>query len=271
MADNFRHAQYRTDGTQIDDPQLLTGLSQSQMVALQGVVSGDGFPAGGGGSALPFVMPSSGTVASTGGSINSMVGLNYNPGPAYLYFPAGALYAASPAGWHYFVYGGATFGTVYANTYTNGIPRIPDNPTPLITVAGAYTQATGVDVMGPSYVVPANTLGPNGYIRWSRLYECLNNANTKACNVYFGGSLFQGQALASTSRRGSVGYIRNRGSAARNIGANGADGDTGTPAAYTRFTVDTTQAQTFSISLRLDVATDWAMIEGHSVELFRAA
>jgi len=50
MADNFRHAQYRTDGTQIDDPQLLTGLSQSQVVALQGVVSGDGFPAGGGGS-----------------------------------------------------------------------------------------------------------------------------------------------------------------------------------------------------------------------------
>ena len=39
MADNFRHAQYRDDGTQIDDPQLLKDLSQNQVAATQALVS----------------------------------------------------------------------------------------------------------------------------------------------------------------------------------------------------------------------------------------
>ena len=34
MTDNFRHAQYRDDGTQIDDPQKLSELSQSQIGSL---------------------------------------------------------------------------------------------------------------------------------------------------------------------------------------------------------------------------------------------
>ena len=42
MADNFRHAQYRDDGTQIDDPQLLKDLSQNQVAATQALVSGAG-------------------------------------------------------------------------------------------------------------------------------------------------------------------------------------------------------------------------------------
>ena len=39
MADNFRHAQYGTDGVQIDDPQKLRELTQTQTEATQGMVS----------------------------------------------------------------------------------------------------------------------------------------------------------------------------------------------------------------------------------------
>lgn len=42
MADNFRHAQYRGDGTQIDDPQKIGDLTAAQVAALQALVSGAG-------------------------------------------------------------------------------------------------------------------------------------------------------------------------------------------------------------------------------------
>jgi len=42
MADNFRHAQYNTVGVQIDDPQRIKDLTESQVVAVQALVSDAG-------------------------------------------------------------------------------------------------------------------------------------------------------------------------------------------------------------------------------------
>ena len=42
MSDNFRHAQYRADGTQIDDPQKVRDFTADEQAALQALVSQDG-------------------------------------------------------------------------------------------------------------------------------------------------------------------------------------------------------------------------------------
>ena len=44
MPDNFRHAQYREDGTQIDDPQKIGDLTAAQVAATQALVLGAGVP-----------------------------------------------------------------------------------------------------------------------------------------------------------------------------------------------------------------------------------
>lgn len=41
MADNFRHAQYRADGTQIDDPQRNLDLTEAQLAVLQTIANGN--------------------------------------------------------------------------------------------------------------------------------------------------------------------------------------------------------------------------------------
>lgn len=217
------------------------------------------------GSGLPFIMPSSGTVASTGGSINGFTGFNAVNGPSYSYFPANALYSGSPAGWWYTVWSGATYGTVYAERYTSGQPAIPASPTPLITVAGSFTQSTGVDVMGPTFVLPANSLGPNGEIQIKRLTHNNNSAGNKITNIYMGGTLFQGVTQTTTSRHAAQISIQNRGNAGRQVAANAAPGDSGSVGAFNVGTVDTTVAQVCAISLRLDTATDWTMLESYAV------
>lgn len=42
MADNFRHAQYREDGTQIDDPQKVSDLNAAENLATRALVSKGG-------------------------------------------------------------------------------------------------------------------------------------------------------------------------------------------------------------------------------------
>jgi hypothetical protein len=63
MADNFRHAQYREDGTQIDDPQKLKELSQSEILGVQALVLGAGILQRG---SLPYTTP---TFGGTGGAM----------------------------------------------------------------------------------------------------------------------------------------------------------------------------------------------------------
>jgi hypothetical protein len=232
---------------------------------------GDGYLYGSKGSALPFVMPSSGTVNNTSGAITVTTGLDYVPGPSYTYFPTGALFAASPAGWYYTVWSAATLAVVYANTYSNGNAQIPSSPTPLVTVAGAYTQVTGFDVIGPNFIISAGAMGPNGSVEWHRAVNNNNSAGTKTYNTYLGATSFQGLSQTTNPREGGMGVIRNRGTASKQAAANAAHGDSNNASSISKLTIDTTQAQVFGFSIQLAVATDYAMIESHGIKIYYGA
>lgn len=221
------------------------------------------------GSGLPFVMPSSGNVNNTAGAITATTAFDYVIGPSYSYFPAGALYVASPAGWYYTNWTAATLATVYANTYTNGKPTIPTSPTPLTTVAGAYTQATGSDVLGPSYIIPADFMLANGWIEWNRIVNNNNSAGAKYYNTFFGASTFQGLTQSTNPKEAGAGMLRNRGRKTAQVAANASHGDSNNASSITKLTIDTAQAQVFAFACYVAVATDYAIIESHSVTVNR--
>lgn len=219
------------------------------------------------GSGIPFVMPASGTINSTSGSITTGTAHDYAVGPSYSYFPANALSASSPAGWYYTNWTAATLGTVYADVYTNGVPQIPPAPQPLTTVAGAYTQVTGFDAIGPSYIVPGGFMDDNGCIEWQRVANNNNSAGAKTFNTYFGGSLIQGFAQTANPKEAGMGTIKNRGRQSAQISANAAHGDSGNASTLPKSSIDTSAAQIFAFALQLATATDYAMIESHFVRI----
>lgn len=221
------------------------------------------------GSAIPFIMVASGNITSTTGNITTGTAHDYVVGPSYVYFPANALNATSPAGWYYTNWTAATLGVVYADTYTNGVPTIPANPLPLTTVVAAYTQVTGFDAVGPNYTIPGGALGANGTIEWGRIINNNNSAGAKTFNTYFGGTLFQGVAQTTNPKEAGTGTLRNRGVENRQIAANAAHGDSGNASTLTKPTIDTRADQIFSFSCQLATATDYAMIEAHSIRYNR--
>lgn len=219
-------------------------------------------------SGIPFVMPSSGTISNTSGGVTVGTAFDYVIGPSYTYFPSGALFASSPAGWYYTNWTAATIGTVYANTYTNGTPKIPSTPTPLTTVVGAYTQATGLDVIGPNVVVPGGSMGDNGSIEWQRVVNNNNSVGSKGYPTFFGGTNVQGLNQTTNPKEAGAGSIKNRGRQTAQISANAAHGDSGNASTLNKPTVDTAQNQILAMGINLAVATDYAIIESFAFKVF---
>lgn len=216
-------------------------------------------------SGIPFIVPSSGTVTNTVGNITTAAGLDYVPGPSYTFFPIGALYAASPSGWYYTNWTAATLAVVYADMYTSGVPQIPGAPTPLTTVAGAYTQTTGVDIFGPSYAIPGGFLGQNGFIEWNRVVNNTSSANNKVFNMFFGGVIFQGYTQSVNPRAAGQGTIKNRGRANAQIGVSASYGDNGNASSLPRLSINTDDPQVIAFAVKIDNAVDYAIIESHFV------
>lgn len=215
------------------------------------------------GSGIPFILPSSGTVNNTVGNITVSTGLDYVVGPSYVFFPLGALYTNSPSGWYYTNWTAATLCVVYADMYVSGIPAIPSNPTPLTTVAGAYTQSTGFDIFGPSYAIPGKFLGPNGFIEWNRVINNPNSANNKIYNLYFGGVTFQGQTQTTNPKAAGQGTIKNRGRAGAQIAANASYGDSANASTLPKLSINTDSTQVFAFAVQIANAGDYAIIESH--------
>ena len=221
------------------------------------------------GSGLPFVVPSSGTINNTTGSITVTTAFDYIIGPSYSYFPIGALFAASPAGWYYTVWTAASIGTVYADVYYNGNAHIPTKPTTLTTVAGAYAQATGFDIVGPNFVVPGGMMGVNGCVEWWRSINNNNSANAKTYNTYFGGTLIQGINQTANPKEAGYGSMQNRGRLTAQISANTAHGDNGNASAIIKPTINTADNQLFSFAVQVANAADYAIIESHKIRVTR--
>ena len=221
------------------------------------------------GSGIPFVVPSSGNITSTSGGVTVTSAFGYIIGPSYTFFPQSALFAKSPSGWYYTVWSSTTVGKVYADVYYIDVPKIPTNPTSLTTVTGAYTQAKDYFAVGPSYIIPAGFMGKNGSIIWNRQVGCKSSATKKTFGGFFGQETFQGGDITTNIASGQSGSVVNRGTSIRQCAANAAFGDSGLASSLSRLIVDTGKNQIISMRVKIVDATDFAIIEAHSITIKR--
>jgi hypothetical protein len=136
-----------------------------------------------------------------------------------------------------------------------------------VTTGGAYTQTTSADITGPSFTLPANSLGPNGCLESLVTLQYVSSANIKAYKLFFGTTnMGPSINLTTTSHFKSVMHISNRGVSNRQVTGLCATasplgtGSTGSTAELLS-TVDTTVDKTVSINLNSASASEYLVLD----------
>jgi hypothetical protein len=209
-------------------------------------------------------MANSGTMGANGaitfGTATGVTAL----GTGFYYFPAGAVYSGSLAGFYYTRMSSTTAGIVYNNIYSGvGAPVTPA-ASQLVLVQdagpGAYTGVTTATTV-MTLPVPGNIMGPNGCLQLDLMYDYNNTAGAKTCTVNLSGSasnVFTASPTTTVFTR-IMKLIQNRGvtnvqtfdsPSVYNFGAASAN----TLAAGA---TDTTQPFNLTVTLTIAVATDY--------------
>lgn len=192
----------------------------------------------------------------------------------YIYMPANAIVAGSIAGWYFCQMSTTALGTVFADRYITGAPALPSAPTPLVSVGpGAYVQTTAVDLQAQNVIVPGGVMGSNGLLRCVGWRSHINNANAKLNRLRFGGLTTQAANITASATQWFTEIIENQGVTNRQRVAQDNAGDqslNGTVNPIDR-AINTLQDNTLEVTLLLNVATDWMIMERFFVELIPAA
>lgn len=225
-------------------------------------------------SAVPMVLPSSGSMANNGAiTLTTALAVTYGNG-AWMYLPASAIATGSAAGWYWVVMSSTTVGVVYNNTYTaGGSLKPPTTLVPFVTTGpGAYTQVTTA-VNAASVTVVPNSMGANGQLNYDATFSNNNTAGAKSFAALFGGTSFWTGSETTTTLYAVKGGIANRGLTNSNCSLIAATtgGTGGATQAQVAGAVDTTASQTFAISMTLAVATDYMVLEAVKVVMNYAA
>lgn len=184
---------------------------------------------------------------------------------AFLYFPAGAVYASSGAGFYLTKMASTTLGTVFNNIYipANGLPSIPSPLVPVVDAGpGAYTGVTTLQA-GLQITVPANVMGPNGALQFDQLLSYTNSAGAKTFATTWGGQSVFSAAPTTTQTIPQTRLVINRGVTNSQAAFTNALANYGnsTNAATASFVQDTTQPTTVLVNMTLAAATDNMMSE----------
>lgn len=226
-------------------------------------------------SAIPFILPSSGSMGNNG-AVSGLTALptTYSGG-AWMYFAASQIVSGSAAGWYWFVGSSTTAGTVFNSTYTSG-PVTAGTATAFVTTGpGAFTGEIA-EHGGPSITIPAGAMGPNGSLEVWIHSAGTNNANSKQWFPYFNGiagTVLSGANIASNLNEMALVRTSNRGSAAAQItnpvGAGSGMGATSGTAVFT--SVNTAVSNTYDISLKhAGAATDNMILEAFRISVIYA-
>jgi hypothetical protein len=122
--------------------------------------------------------------------------------------------------------------------------------------------------------IPANAMGPNGFIRVTTQWSATNNANVKTLRVRHSGAsgnIYSSINIASTLTYTALAFIINRNSASSQIGGNPLVSIAGGGTAPTTGSVDTTAATTIVISAQKVTGTDAMVLEWYVVEVVYGA
>lgn len=225
-------------------------------------------------SGIPFILPSSGTMGNNG-ALTALTALaqTYSDG-CYMYFAAAQIAAGSTAGWYWTVMSSTTAGTVFNNVYTSGQPTVPSSNTAFATTGpGAIT---GVTTSIPAITVSlvGGSMGNNGELTFEMFDVQPNTAGTKSLNVTLGGTIFFTNSATTSAAPNSARWIvRNRGRKDRQVYHNAFNGEpTYQAGSVGNQSIDTSITQTVTISLQhVTAATDWMVLEGHSIQLIPGA
>jgi len=180
----------------------------------------------------------------------------------YYFFPAGAVYSGSLAGFYYTKMSSTTVGIVYNNIYSGtGAPMVPTSLT-LVQDAGpgAYTGVTAATV-ALSLPIPGNLMGPNGCLQLDLMYDYNNSAGAKTCTVNLSGSASNIYTASPTTtvftrlmklivNRGMTNVQAFDSPSSYNFGAASAN-------SLVAGSTDTTQPFSLNVTLTLAAATDY--------------
>lgn len=221
---------------------------------------------------IPLIAAPSGTVGAAG-LLTLGTALQNIYVSAFVALPAGALYSGSAQGVYFCKMTSTTVGTVYLNQYLPGAP--PVIPTILIPVpgagGGAYTGITGIGPNLTSLNLPANQLGDNAVIQILALWSIFNSAGAKVSRILVGGNLVYN--LSQTTNQALMGviqlYVRgNPGSSMCGFVATNAQGSGAAAGQTNVFNIDLSTTQTITFNQNIAVATDYAVLEGYTIEVF---
>ena len=223
----------------------------------------------------PVLIPPSGTMAANG-AVTFGTAIALESGAVltdglWAYFPAGAVYAGSDAGFYWTVMSSTTEGTVYDTMYEPGVTsgERPSSPTAISAAGpGAYTGETAA-IVAASATLPGGALGLNGSLRVTQVAAIRNNPNNKDSRTYINGNQCGGSsAAASTAMRRDIVDVMAMGSHTRQWTSHynliGLSNTTGFFLAEDLSADATITAQI----AHQTAATDWIMLSAFRIEVF---
>lgn len=162
-----------------------------------------------------------------------------------------------------------TNGEVFAETYSGtGKPAFVSSPTALPNLsAGRITQVI-TEILGPSFIMPGGSLGPNGVSRYTVKWFSSSTAGSKAVRLRAGGSVnWSATTMTNTynaqliqASRGNLG-VQDRQIGNRVVTAHGWDcGPNATTYSADVTTVDTSVDVTMAASAQIPANTDSIII-----------
>ena len=211
-------------------------------------------------SAVPSILPSSGTSNATG-QITLTTALPYTPtGVVFLYLPAGVVTAGAQGT------GAGLYQVVFSSTTVCQIQG-----TGIVTANAAYTQTTGADINLATVIVPGGIMGANGWLRITRDTTILNSATSKTGKILLGGQTVGVWGATTVQVAPEQRRVKNRNSqAVQHVQPDGFGYSNVTTASF-QTTVDTSVAQTMLFQGQLAAATDYIIQEGYTVEVLPSA
>ena len=169
---------------------------------------------------VPIGIAPSGTMAANGEvTLGTALNATYSGG-IWLYYPSGAVYSGSAAGFFWTVMSSTTLGTVYNNIYVPGTNAfdIPASPTAISAAGpGAFTGVTS-NVTALSFSLPGGLLGNHGSFLQYEILSCNNSAGNKMVGAYLGSAVFVGSTLTVQTHIRNYRGFRNNGTQSRQIG-----------------------------------------------------
>jgi len=219
-------------------------------------------------SGVPICIAPTGTMAANG-AVTLGTALGSALTALWMYFPSGAVFSGSAAGFYFTAMSNTTVGTVYTNTYTPGTNSydIPASPTAVSAAGpGAYTGVTS-EVTAVSLVLPGGLMGKNGSLSAVILTDINSNANAKSYALKFGNTTIKNVSLANTNASQQFIQVTNRGAAAKQVGFTPAQtsgfATATSPLVYS--TEDTSANVTVVVTLTHTAATDYVTLSAHTI------